>query len=198
MRTYLYSHPECLLTLSPFSRCQINPLWLFWTTPSPFFPCQAFFIPFFPLVLIKLAKKKACLVQAQGAPRLSCGKGTVTVNRGRSYPWREDTHIQHSHTKTHTHRSESGSIFRWCQRRHMNRACVEELGKQWEPWWDCDGGERERGIAQGDMMLSGLFPGLPCWSMKRSRSFTPQWKKSHHTHSSTWMLFGLMDSGLTQ
>lgn len=27
--------------------------------------------------------------------------------------------------------------------------------------------------------------------------YTPV-KKSHHSHSSTWMLFGLMDSGLTQ
>lgn len=112
-----------------------------------FFFCRTFFLLLFLLFLIKLTKKKACWVWAQRPPRLSCGKRTV--NRGRSHPWGEDTHIQQTHT--HTHTDQRATFLRWCQRQQMNRACLEE---QRGSWWDLgDGGEKQRGIAQGDMAL---------------------------------------------
>lgn len=178
-------------SLSPFSFCQINPLWLFWKTPSPFFfPRQTFFLPFSLLFLIKLTKKKACLVRAQGPPRLSCGKGTVMVNGGRSHPGREDTHIQH------TRRSEGGRVFRL-----PSRAADEQSMSGWAAgllmglrWWR---GEGERNSPRRHGACLACFPASRVGAWKGAGRLHPS-EKSHHSHSSTWMLFGLMDLGLTQ
>lgn len=59
-------------------------------------------------------------------------------------------------------------------------------------------GERERGIAQGDRMLVWPVSRPPVLEHEKEQVVYTPVKKGHHSHSSTWMLFGLMDSGLTQ
>lgn len=151
----------------------------------------AFFLPFFLLVLIKLVKKKACLARAQGAPWLSCGKGTVMVNRGRSHPrGRRQPH------STHTDQRASmflGDVKGGAWTEHVWRKHV------WDSWRDSGdrGGEGERNSLRWHDACLACFPASHVGAWKGAGRLHPS-EKSHHIHSSTWMLFGLMDSCLTQ
>lgn len=188
MRTYLSLHPECLLTLtlSPFSHCQINPLWLFWKIPPPFF----FFLyqAFFLLVLIKLARKKAHLVWAQGPPGSVVARELKQLMEGGLTKW-EKTPTFNTHTD-----------YRQCFR-VMSKAADEQsmsgraagllMGLR---WWR---GEGERNSPRRHGACLACFPASRVGAWKGAGRLHPS-EKSHHSHSSTWMLFGLMDSGLTQ
>lgn len=57
-------------------------------------------------------------------------------------------------------------------------------------------GEKERGIAQGGIMLVWPVSRPPVLEHEKEQVVYTPVKKSHHIHSSTWMLFRLMDSGL--
>lgn len=94
----------------------------------------------------------------------------------------ERRHPGSTHTNTHTDQKVFSSV------------CGEGSGTPGEtPGME---GEKERGIAQGGIMLVWPVSRPPVLEHEKEQVVYTPVKKSHHIHSSTWMLFRLMDSGL--
>lgn len=147
------------------------------------------------LALIKLAKKESMFsASLWGPPAQLWRGGTVTVNRGGSHPWREDTRVQR--TQTHTQIREQ-RCFQVTQSVLQEQSMCEE-GSGTPGGTQVMEGEKGRGIAQGDIMLVWPVSRPPVLEHEKEQVVYTPVKKSYHIHSSTWMLFRLMDSGLTQ
>lgn len=107
----------------------------------------------------------------------------------------EGRHPGSTHTNTHT--DQRAAVF------SGDAECAagpeHVLGRQRDSWWGSgDGGGEVRGIAQGDITLVWPVSRPPVLEHEKKQVVYTPVKKSHHIPSSTWMLFRLMDSGLTQ
>ena len=145
------------------------------------------------LALIKTAKKKACLVRVCGAPRLSCGEvgGWVGLAHG-------DTRVQLTQTHTHTHTQiREQRCFQVTQNVRQEQSMCEEGGGTPGRTQVMEG-EKGGGIAQGDITLVWPVSRPPVLEHEKEQVVYTLVKKSLHIHLSTWMLFRLMDSELTQ